>query len=149
MNDKPMIQKKKYMHIFTRTNVSCDVWLVNHVTWRSRRRLSLVRVVNVEKRVDGLQGSRYLLELEVKDDDGGRLLRLSQYVYALHSHSRFHAWHLGNPHAQSQQVLCNPVGFKWDPAATVNIIVPGTRERRHWRSAIGNENCVTRCIHWR
>lgn len=83
-----------------------------------------MRVVNVEKRADGLQGSRYLLELEVKDDNG-RLLRLSHYIYALRSHSKFDAWHLGNPHAQSQQVLCNPVGFKWNPAATVHIIVPG------------------------
>lgn len=79
--------------------------------------------------MDGLQGSRYLLELEVKDG-GGQPLRLSQYIYALHSHSRFHAWHLGNPRVPSQQVLCNPVGFKWNPAATVNIIVPGTQQQR-------------------
>lgn len=101
-----------------------------------------MRVVNVEKRVDGVQGSRYLLELEVKKDDDGRLLRLSHHIYALHSHSRFHAWHLGNAHAPSQQVLCNPVGFKWNPAATVHIIVPGTQNPQDSNIPIDDENCV-------
>lgn len=77
----------------------------------------------MEKRVDGQKGSRYLLELVLKDGSG-QLLRLSEYVYALRSSGGLQANH---PHAKAEQVLCNPVGFKWNPAATVNIIVPGTR----------------------
>uniref|UniRef100_A0A667YTI9 Beta-1,4-N-acetylgalactosaminyltransferase n=1 Tax=Myripristis murdjan TaxID=586833 RepID=A0A667YTI9_9TELE len=51
-------------------------------------RFTLVRVVNVEKRADGPQGSRYLLELELRDMNG-QLLRLSHYIYALISTSTF------------------------------------------------------------
>ncbi|XP_069384786.1 beta-1,4-N-acetylgalactosaminyltransferase 3-like isoform X2 [Paralichthys olivaceus] len=76
---------------------------------------TLVRVVNVVKRVDIVKGSRYLLELLLKDING-RLLRLSQYVYALIP--------------QPELVLCNPVGFSWNPLATVHIIVPVKNQAR-------------------
>lgn len=84
-----------------------------------------MRVVNVEKRVDQVQGSRYLLELELKDVDGTRL-RLSHYIYALIRRSRKRSKEMRFNQARPQLVLCNPVGFRWNPAATVHFIVPGT-----------------------
>uniref|UniRef100_A0A8C8HHI6 Beta-1,4-N-acetylgalactosaminyltransferase n=1 Tax=Oncorhynchus tshawytscha TaxID=74940 RepID=A0A8C8HHI6_ONCTS len=43
---------------------------LNH---RHHGRFSLVRVLNVERRVDGAQGSRYFLELELRDVNGQHL----------------------------------------------------------------------------
>ncbi|KAM9352377.1 beta-1,4-N-acetylgalactosaminyltransferase 3 [Symphorus nematophorus] len=90
---------------------------------------TLVRVVNVVKRVDGVQGSRYLLELELKDLDG-QLLRLSHYIYTLIRHSRQRGKDLGFQRTQPQLVLCNPVGFRWNPVATVHFIVPVKNQAR-------------------
>uniref|UniRef100_H3DPG4 Beta-1,4-N-acetylgalactosaminyltransferase n=1 Tax=Tetraodon nigroviridis TaxID=99883 RepID=H3DPG4_TETNG len=90
---------------------------------------TLLRVVNVVKRVDGVQGSRYLLELELRDARG-QLLRLSHYVYALNRHSRHRSKDVGFRPAKPQQVLCNPVGFRWYPAATVHFIVPVKNQAR-------------------
>lgn len=89
------------------------------------RQFTLVRVVNVVKRLDGMQGSRYLLELELRDVNG-QLLRLSQYIYALFRHSRKRIRDFGFQQQKPELVLCNPVGFRWNPAATVHFIVPGT-----------------------
>lgn len=89
------------------------------------RQFTLVRVVNVVKRVDGVQGSRYLLELELRDAHG-QLLRLSHYIYALNRHSRHRGKDFGFRPMKPQLVLCNPVGFRWYPAATVHFIVPGS-----------------------
>lgn len=88
------------------------------------RQFTLVRVVNVVKRVDGMQGSRYLLELELKDLHG-QLLRLSHYIYTLTRYSRHRGKDSGFRPMKPQRVLCNPVGFRWYPAATVHFIVPG------------------------
>ncbi|KAK2842210.1 hypothetical protein Q5P01_012410 [Channa striata] len=74
-------------------------------------RFKLMRVVNVIKRVDGIQGSRYFLELELKDANG-QLLRLSQY------------------RSTPELLLCNPVGFRWNPLATVHFIVPVKNQAR-------------------
>uniref|UniRef100_A0A8C7PXT0 Hexosyltransferase n=1 Tax=Oncorhynchus mykiss TaxID=8022 RepID=A0A8C7PXT0_ONCMY len=59
---------------------------LNH---RHNRHFSLVRVLNVERKVDGIQGSRYFLELELRDMTGQHL-RLSHYIYALIRHNRSH-----------------------------------------------------------
>uniref|UniRef100_A0A8C6MK82 Beta-1,4-N-acetylgalactosaminyltransferase n=1 Tax=Nothobranchius furzeri TaxID=105023 RepID=A0A8C6MK82_NOTFU len=93
------------------------------------RRFTLVRVVNVVKRVDGSQGSRYLLELELKDLNG-QLLRLTQYVYALIRHGRPRSRNFGLHRSRPQLVLCNPVGFRWHPFATVHFIVPVKNQAR-------------------
>uniref|UniRef100_A0A4W6DB45 Beta-1,4-N-acetylgalactosaminyltransferase n=1 Tax=Lates calcarifer TaxID=8187 RepID=A0A4W6DB45_LATCA len=90
---------------------------------------TLVRVVNVVKRLDGMQGSRYLLELELRDVNG-QLLRLSQYIYALFRHSRKRIRDFGFQQQKPELVLCNPVGFRWNPAATVHFIVPVKNQAR-------------------
>uniref|UniRef100_A0A3Q3M3H2 Beta-1,4-N-acetylgalactosaminyltransferase n=1 Tax=Mastacembelus armatus TaxID=205130 RepID=A0A3Q3M3H2_9TELE len=92
-------------------------------------RFTLVRVVNVVKRADGILGSRYLLELELKDQNG-QLLRLSQYIYALISHRRQRSQDYGFQRSKPEVVLCNPVGFQWNPAATVHFIVPVKNQAR-------------------
>lgn len=84
-----------------------------------------MRVVNVVKRVDSVQGSRYLLELELRDADG-QLLRLTHYIYALNRHSRRRGKDMAFRPVKPQLVLCNPVGFRWYPTATVHFIVPGS-----------------------
>ncbi|XP_062245305.1 beta-1,4-N-acetylgalactosaminyltransferase 3-like isoform X1 [Platichthys flesus] len=78
-------------------------------------RFTLVKVVNVVKRVDPAKGIRYLLELLLKDMKG-QMVRLSQYVYATSN--------------QPELVLCNPVAFSWNPLATVHIIVPVKNQAR-------------------
>nr|XP_061812820.1 beta-1,4-N-acetylgalactosaminyltransferase 3-like [Nerophis lumbriciformis] len=91
---------------------------------------TLVRVVNVEKRVDGIQGSRYLLELELKDAKG-QLLRLSNYIYALirrNGHPRSEDF--GFRQQKPQLVLCNPVGFHWNPVVMIHFIVPVKNQAR-------------------
>ncbi|XP_041650844.1 beta-1,4-N-acetylgalactosaminyltransferase 3 [Cheilinus undulatus] len=90
---------------------------------------TLVRVVNVVKRVDGVQGSRYLLELELKDVNG-HLLRLSHYIYALIRRSREYRDDFNFHQSKPQVVLCNPVGFRWNPTATVHFIVPVKNQAR-------------------
>ncbi|CAJ1056792.1 beta-1%2C4-N-acetylgalactosaminyltransferase 3 [Xyrichtys novacula] len=92
-------------------------------------RFTLVRVVNVVKRVDGIQGSRYLLELELMDADG-QLLRVSHYIYALIHRNRRYRDNFSFHQAKPQLVLCNPVGFHWNPAATVHFIVPVKNQAR-------------------
>ncbi|XP_029951214.1 beta-1,4-N-acetylgalactosaminyltransferase 3 isoform X2 [Salarias fasciatus] len=88
---------------------------------------TLMRVINVVKRVDGFTGSRYLLELELKDVNG-RILRLSHYIYALIRQPRHRDVHLKRP--KPQILLCNPVGFRWNPSATVHFIVPVKNQAR-------------------
>ncbi|XP_042351861.1 LOW QUALITY PROTEIN: beta-1,4-N-acetylgalactosaminyltransferase 3 [Plectropomus leopardus] len=92
-------------------------------------RFTLVRVVNVVKRVDGVRGSRYLLELELKDDNG-QLLRLSHYIYTLIRYSRQRSNDFSFQQAKPQLVMCNPVGFRWNPVATVHFIVPVKNQAR-------------------
>ncbi|XP_013858949.1 beta-1,4-N-acetylgalactosaminyltransferase 3 [Austrofundulus limnaeus] len=88
-------------------------------------RFTLVRVINVVRRVDDFQGSRYLLDLELRDVNG-QPLRLSQYIYVLTSRSR----NFGLQRSKPQMVLCNPVGFRWNPLATVHFIVPVKNQAR-------------------
>ncbi|XP_073327875.1 beta-1,4-N-acetylgalactosaminyltransferase 3 [Pagrus major] len=89
----------------------------------------LVRVINVVKRVDMVRGSRYLLELELKDVSG-KLLRLSHYIYTLNRSSRRRRRDLTFQELKRQPLLCNPVGFRWNPAATVHFIVPVKNQAR-------------------
>uniref|UniRef100_A0A3B4FNQ5 Hexosyltransferase n=1 Tax=Pundamilia nyererei TaxID=303518 RepID=A0A3B4FNQ5_9CICH len=92
-------------------------------------RFKLVRVVNMVKRVDDFQGSRYLLELELKDVNG-QLLRVSHYIYALVTDSWSNGWDSDFQQSKSKTLLCNPVGFRWNPVAMVHFIVPVKNQAR-------------------
>lgn len=99
---------------------------------------TLARVVNVVKRVDPDRGSRYLLELEVKDRRS-RELRLSRYVYAAVKPTLVDQ--SNNSDGQTtrlaeQPLLCNPVGLEWNPAATVNVIVTGEPTSSVWSQCV-------------
>ncbi|XP_036962047.1 beta-1,4-N-acetylgalactosaminyltransferase 3 isoform X2 [Acanthopagrus latus] len=97
----------------------------------------LVRVINVVRHVDEVRGSRYLLELEVIDTTG-KLLRLSHYIYTLNSSSRRRRRDTTAQELKPQPLLCNPVGFQWNPAATVHIIVPVKNQAR-WVQQLINQ----------
>uniref|UniRef100_A0A8C8I7I8 Beta-1,4-N-acetylgalactosaminyltransferase n=1 Tax=Oncorhynchus tshawytscha TaxID=74940 RepID=A0A8C8I7I8_ONCTS len=97
---------------------------LNH---RHNRHFSLVRVLNVERKVDGVQGSRYFLELELRDMTGQHL-RLSHYIYALIRHNRSRP--RGVLHPAPETLLCKPLGFHWNPTATVHVIVPVKNQAR-------------------
>nr|XP_040019798.1 beta-1,4-N-acetylgalactosaminyltransferase 3 [Gasterosteus aculeatus aculeatus] len=90
---------------------------------------TLVRVVNVMKRVDVVQGGRYLLELVLKDVNG-QLRRLSRYVYYPISHGRQNGQDARIQRPETQPKLCNPVGFRWNPHATVHFVVPVKNQAR-------------------
>ena len=87
----------------------------------SRRQFTLVRIINAVMRIDKARGNRYLLELEVKDGKD-QVLRLSNYVF-----NPIHSSEPENKNSTSHKLpLCNPVGFRWNPDATVHFIIPGT-----------------------
>ncbi|XP_031420631.1 beta-1,4-N-acetylgalactosaminyltransferase 3 isoform X2 [Clupea harengus] len=90
---------------------------------KHQRLYSLVQVVNIEKREDTLQGSRYLLELELLDKSGHQV-RVSQYVYLLPRNQGY------QQATRKEPLLCNPVGFQWNPRATVHFIVPVKNQAR-------------------
>ncbi|KAI1887988.1 hypothetical protein AGOR_G00180420 [Albula goreensis] len=91
------------------------------------RRFALLQVVNVEKRLDGSQGSRYLLELELLEQGRSRV-RLSRYVYMAQRRSRPRI--LGRIKRPVEMVLCDPQGLAWNPSTTVHFIVPVKNQAR-------------------
>ncbi|XP_053742560.1 beta-1,4-N-acetylgalactosaminyltransferase 3 [Synchiropus splendidus] len=92
---------------------------------------TLVQVVNVEKHMDMVRGARYLLELELKDRSGN-LLRLSHYIYILQSVPMMNLKERNSrlDFQQPEMILCDPVGFSWNPKATVHFIVPVKNQAR-------------------
>ncbi|XP_053320519.1 beta-1,4-N-acetylgalactosaminyltransferase 3 [Spea bombifrons] len=110
---------------------------------RYRGIYQLWRVVNVERHLDYVRGSRYFLELELKDRFN-RILRFSQYVFAP-------GWNEVSPEdrederemrnmmwgsrrrlmaAEERMELCWPSGLTWNPQATVYFIVPVKNQAR-------------------
>ncbi|TRY58405.1 hypothetical protein DNTS_018488, partial [Danionella cerebrum] len=81
------------------------------------RGYSLLRVVNVVMREDKNLGSRYLVELELVGPHGQKVL-VSQYVFARAADS------------STPVSLCTPKAFKWNPRATVHVIVAVKNQAR-------------------
>ncbi|KAM8971853.1 beta-1,4-N-acetylgalactosaminyltransferase 3 [Pelodytes ibericus] len=110
---------------------------------KHRGSYQLQRIINVEKRLDYLRGSRYLLELELKDRSN-RLLRFTQYIFAPgwpvvsaedqrdEREMRKMMW--GPPRrlmaTEEQADLCWPSGLMWNPQAVVHFIVPVKNQAR-------------------
>ncbi|XP_072915470.1 beta-1,4-N-acetylgalactosaminyltransferase 3 [Hemitrygon akajei] len=103
---------------------------------------SLHNIVNIEKRLDSLRGSRYLLELELLLNQK-TIVRLSEYIYNLNGNS----YHMdsdderrmknvyrqrGRNFRENQEkiFLCTPIGFSWQRNAMVHFIVPVKNQAR-------------------
>ncbi|XP_058842338.1 beta-1,4-N-acetylgalactosaminyltransferase 3 isoform X2 [Acipenser ruthenus] len=102
---------------------------------RNKGLYSLKRVVNVEKRLDAVQGSRYLLDLELLEG-GARMVRLSQFVFALNPlplarggspRLRPHP----NPPPPREPLLCRPLGLTRRNEVMVHFIVP-VKDQARW-----------------
>uniref|UniRef100_A0A4W5QIT9 Uncharacterized protein n=1 Tax=Hucho hucho TaxID=62062 RepID=A0A4W5QIT9_9TELE len=58
----------------------------------------------------------------------GQQVRLSHYIYALIHHNRSRPRGLLRPAPET--LLCKPLGFHWNPTATVHFIVPVKNQAR-------------------
>ncbi|KAJ3596941.1 hypothetical protein NHX12_003341 [Muraenolepis orangiensis] len=72
---------------------------------------------------------RYLLELEIRDQEGQEH-SLSKYVYTLERRNRLRSKRFPVERAAPEFILCNPFGFQWNPTATVHFIVPVKNQAR-------------------
>ncbi|KAM4748725.1 beta-1,4-N-acetylgalactosaminyltransferase 3 [Rhinophrynus dorsalis] len=103
----------------------------------------LQRIINIEKRQDYIRGSRYFLELELKDRYG-RSLRFAHFVFApgllwLSSEDREREREMRNmmwgPKRRLMGTdvmpeLCWPSGLTWNQKAVVHFIVPIKNQAR-------------------
>jgi len=76
---------------------------------------SLQRILNVEENHDALHGDRYLIELDLKEQEKGKIYRLSRYIYRDIKTDKLH----------------EPQGFQWNPKTRVHIIVP-VKDQGRW-----------------
>ncbi|XP_055506050.1 LOW QUALITY PROTEIN: beta-1,4-N-acetylgalactosaminyltransferase 3-like [Leucoraja erinacea] len=109
---------------------------------KHRGRYTLHQLVSIEKRLDRLRGSRYLLELELLWNQK-TIVRLSEYVYNLNGNGdgtgmgsdarlrkvyRQAGQNLGENRARL--TLCSPTGFSWRRNAMIHFIVPVKNQAR-------------------
>ncbi|XP_062866206.1 beta-1,4-N-acetylgalactosaminyltransferase 3-like, partial [Trichomycterus rosablanca] len=83
---------------------------MRHLQSKPNNDLVLKRVLNVEKKYNDTEGTRYLIELEMENREGKSVL-MSKYLYS-------GAMKNGDP-----LVLCNAKGFAWNPEVTVHVIL--------------------------
>ncbi|XP_051885962.1 LOW QUALITY PROTEIN: beta-1,4-N-acetylgalactosaminyltransferase 3 [Pristis pectinata] len=103
---------------------------------------TLHQIVNIEKRLDRLRGSRYLLELELLLNQK-TIVRLSEYIYNLNGNGyhmdggderkmrnvfRQGGWNFREN--QEKIMLCLPTGFSWQRNAMIHFIVPVKNQAR-------------------
>uniref|UniRef100_A0A4W3K8M0 Hexosyltransferase n=1 Tax=Callorhinchus milii TaxID=7868 RepID=A0A4W3K8M0_CALMI len=104
---------------------------------------TLQQIINIEKRLDRVHGSRYLIELELLDSENA-VLRLSEYIYAPNSKG-YRAgddeeWKMRNTfrnqgrqlkeNQENMPLLCMPTGFTWTRDAMVHFVVPVKNQAR-------------------
>ncbi|XP_028370917.1 N-acetyl-beta-glucosaminyl-glycoprotein 4-beta-N-acetylgalactosaminyltransferase 1 isoform X1 [Phyllostomus discolor] len=102
-------------------------------------RYALLRIVNVEKRRDSARGSRFLLELEVRERGGGRL-RLSEYVFLRLPGARAadadgdgespEPTPAASLRPDGRPELCRPLRLAWRQDVMVHFIVPVKNQAR-------------------
>ncbi|XP_040292372.1 beta-1,4-N-acetylgalactosaminyltransferase 3 [Bufo bufo] len=101
------------------------------------------RIINIEKRLDYVRGSRYFLDLELKDRYNRRV-RFAHYVFApgwtgltkeLKEQERDMKLRMWGPRRRLMGTerhieLCWPTGLVWNPQAMVYFIVPVKNQAR-------------------
>ncbi|XP_060695836.1 beta-1,4-N-acetylgalactosaminyltransferase 3 isoform X4 [Hemiscyllium ocellatum] len=103
---------------------------------------TLHQLVGVEKRLDRIHGSRYLLELALLVNKK-TMVRVSEYVYGLNRNGYYMDGddgrkrrsvfrHRGRQLREKQEkiMLCAPSGFNWQRSAVVHFIVPVKNQAR-------------------
>ncbi|XP_078424318.1 beta-1,4-N-acetylgalactosaminyltransferase 3 isoform X2 [Cetorhinus maximus] len=103
---------------------------------------TLHQLVSIEKRLDRIHGSRYLLELALLVNKK-TIVRLSEYIYGLNRNGYYMDGdderkmrnvfrHRGRQLRENQEkiMLCTPTGFKWQRNAVVHFIVPVKNQAR-------------------
>uniref|UniRef100_UPI00398ECBF5 beta-1,4-N-acetylgalactosaminyltransferase 3 isoform X2 n=1 Tax=Pristiophorus japonicus TaxID=55135 RepID=UPI00398ECBF5 len=103
---------------------------------------TLHQLVSIEKRLDRIHGSRYLLELELLVNEK-TIVRLSEYIYSLNRNGYYMDSdderkmrnifrHRGRKLRENQEkiMLCTPTGFGWQHNAVVHFIVPVKNQAR-------------------
>ncbi|XP_065667303.1 beta-1,4-N-acetylgalactosaminyltransferase 3 [Hydra vulgaris] len=74
---------------------------------KHKNKYSLSAILNVEENNDIGKGSRFLVELELKNNNLSKKVRFSQYVYLFNNFNK----------------LCYPENFQWNKTADVNVIL--------------------------
>ncbi|XP_072340802.1 beta-1,4-N-acetylgalactosaminyltransferase 3 isoform X3 [Scyliorhinus torazame] len=103
---------------------------------------TLHQLVSIEKRLDRIHGSRYLLELALLVNKK-TIVRLSEYIYGLNRNGYYMDGddkrkminifrHRGRQLRENQEkiMLCTPTGFNWQHNAVVHLIVPVKNQAR-------------------
>ncbi|XP_031566309.1 uncharacterized protein LOC116301396, partial [Actinia tenebrosa] len=87
---------------------------MRELTRKTSNKYSLRGILNVEENHDVLYGDRYLMELELLDQNRKKSVRLSQYIYQ----------------KNGKENLCLPHNFQINHHATVHVIVPVKNQGR-------------------